>query len=64
MPQGVVEDMQYDTDDEEFDPEGDIEDKIDEDQSEDEDNNPELSSRFGGKAKRHVPDQMEVFLWS
>ena len=64
MPQGVVEDMQYDTDDEEFDPEGDIEDKIDDDQSEEEDNSPELSSRFVGKAKRHVPDQMGVFLWS
>ena len=58
-----LEEQDYSTDEEEFDPEAGIEDHLEEDQEMEEDN-VLLSSRFAGKKQRFVPEQMQVFVWS
>ena len=46
-----------------MDVEGHIQDNLEKDSEEEEDDSPELSERFSGKAKRHIPEQMQIYLW-
>ena len=55
---------QYETDENEFQTENGMKSHIIEDEDDDEDIEMDVSEKFTSIKKRHVPDQMAVFLWS
>ena len=55
---------QYETDENEFQTENGMKSHVIEDEDDDEDIEMDVSEKFTSIKKRHVPDQMAVFLWS
>jgi hypothetical protein len=54
----------FETDEEEFHPEGFIGDVVDSEREETDDESMEVSNKFTGNKRRHEPDPMALFLWS